>query len=334
MPLLALAGPIAGALGASAATAATIGTVGTVAGGIYSAVNAADSQRKAIHGQQDAARASQIDINALNDQVKAIAKQNALDSSELERQLTPEIPQIRQSANRAILNGIGPTAGENAASGWLVNNLTGSVQTPLLQAAIARARADLGLGGQLDTDTQNAVTRNALATAGGVAGPGGGLGLGRDVTARDLGLTSLQLQQQRLQNATQLGGLEQQGAEFDAGNILNKIQLLKTISDGQFGRGLTAGQYGESIRQPIIGLDPSALANLSVGNSNARSAAFSNQADIYGNSANNWMKMLGQNVGGFLGDYTGRGASGTTSGPISYTDFLKKYPNSSAAGGS
>lgn len=322
MPFLAAAVPmIAGALGASAATAATVGTVANVAAGAYSAYQGIKGASDAKKAAGQAGSAAQVDINALNDQIKEISRQNALDSAELEKQLTPEVPALRSAANQGILAGLRPDATQQNYTNMLSGSLGQHLQTPLLQAAIARAKADLGMGGKLDLDTRNEVTRHAAATAGTVAQ--GGLGLGRDVSARDLGLTSLQLQQQRLANATQLGGMEQQGAEFDAGNLLNKIQMLKAISDGNFGRNVAAAQYGESIRQPLVGIDPGSLANIAVGNNNARSAALASQANISGQSGQNWLKLAGQIGGTALTNYQ----KPTTPSPASYADYVASMSN-------
>jgi hypothetical protein len=309
MPFLALAGPIAGLLGASAATASTIGAVGAGVGAIASGIQSKNAANKAASSAADAGRASQVDINELQERVRAISRQNALDSAELERQLTPEVPALRTSANQGVLAGLTPDASSSASTNMLMqglgNKFNFAADTPLLQAAIAKAKANLALGGSLDVDTQNAVTRRGLATAGTVAP--GTLGLGRDVVARDLGLTSLQLQQQRLGDATQLGGMEAQGAQFgaqfDATNMLNKIQMLRAISDSNYQRQLSAAQYAQQIRQPIIGLDPSSIANISIGNQNSRSAALANQADIYGKQANNYATGAGQALGYGLLNY-------------------------------
>jgi hypothetical protein len=159
------------------------------------------------------------------------------------------------------------------------------------------------MGGRLGIDQQNLVTRQGLARAGSVA-PGGGLGLGRDVVARDLGLASLGIEQQRLQNAANLGGAEAGLAQANQGNLFSIIQLLSGINNSQFGRSLAAGQYGESIRQPNVGLDPSAVANISVGNNNALSSAYTNQANMYGAQAQNYNKAAGQAIGFGLGQYS------------------------------
>jgi hypothetical protein len=62
---------------------------------------------------------------------------------------------------------------------------------------------ELQLGGKLSQDTANEVMRSSAGKAGRF---GTGLGLGRDVSARDLGLKSLALEQYRLNQANAFGG--------------------------------------------------------------------------------------------------------------------------------
>jgi hypothetical protein len=114
--------------------------------------------------------------------------------------------------------------------------------------------------------------------------------------ARDLGLTSLQLENQRLAQALQAGGFEPQMANVET----QRMQLLQGLNQAGFGRALAAGQYGESIRQPNVGLDPSSIANLKIGNSNANAASLANQANIQGGQSQNYMKMAGQGFGSLL----------------------------------
>lgn len=263
----------------------------------YSAVSSADNQRKALHAQQDAAKAGQVDIDALNEQTKNIAKQNALDSAALEQQLTPEVPMLRSTANQNLLNSLGPDASYQDQAARLQAQLGQNFNTPVLQAAIDKAGRDLALGGRLGVDQQNLVTRHALANAGSV---GGGLGLGRDLTARDLGRTSLDLENARLQTALGAGGQEQNLAQNNSARQLNLITLLQQMSQNQFGRNLQAAQYGQSIQQPIVGLDPGSAANIAIGNQNGASGALANRANIYGQQANNYAQTAGQLFGGLL----------------------------------
>src|SRR6478736_4402812 len=253
----------------------------------------------------------------------------------------------------------------------------------LLQDAVRQAQSDLALGGQLPLDVRNLVARTA---AGKAMGSTGNLGLGRDITARDLGLTSLQIAQQRLQNAQGLGqadlganqfnsqlglnaamtnaqmlqqnnqynaGQRNNALQFDAGNQqqtnlyntgqrnsalqydasqaqqnqqfntgqrnnalqydsgqlqqanqfgqgqnLNIAQLLMQLQNNDYGRLLSTAQFGQSIAPPVVGLDPGAIANLAVGNSNAAGSAAQNAAAISGAQAQG-LSQLGGNMLGY-----------------------------------
>ncbi len=284
-------------------TAAVIGMAATA----YGAANSADTQRKALHAQQDQLKQQQQDLGpggSLEQSTAALSEQNARRSAELERQLTPEVPQLRTAANQALLGGInGNQYDMSQAKGMLQGGMGGQFNTPLLQAAIAKAQSDLALGGGLSQDAQNLATRKALANAGTVGG--GGLGLGRDLVARDLGLTSMQVEQQRLANASMLGGQELSAQQAQAANMLNHISLLNSINQGEFGRNLDTARFAESIQRPIVGLDPGSAANLQIANQNAQGASNANLANVKGQQTQNYINAAGQ-IGGALMAYNNR----------------------------
>lgn len=309
--------------------AALIGAGVSLVGGAVQANQAKKAAAKA--GQ-----ASQVDIDALDKQTRRIALQNAQESAALEASMTPEVPQLRRDANTAVLNDLGTTNVDDYARGLysrLAESPVAAGRTPLLQAAIAKAQADLAQGGRLSVDTQNAVTRNALARTGGVTG---GLGLGRDVVARDLGLTAMQVENQRLQNASQLGGQELGMAGYNTdvafnnrAGILNAVNALTAANNARFGRNLAAAQYGESIQRPVVGLDPTAVANLAVGNSNASGAAAANQANIAGQTSQNLFGLGGQLGTMALMNYN---RSGTPTTPNNNYYNTTQRPNNNVVG--
>jgi hypothetical protein len=270
---------------------------------------------------------------------------------------------------------------------------TREANSALLGNAIARAQQELDMGGALPQDVRNLIARTAAARSGVNTG---NLGLGRDMTARDLGLTSLQLRQQRLDNASRLGqaqlgadqfnvgtGLQaglanmaalnaaaqgnaamrqsasqfnagsqnnilqflaqlqqqtalantqgrnqaaaqnaqlqqqaalanadasnvaarqgaqmaQQANQFDVGQGMSLAQLLAQLGQNNFGNALNAAQFGQTIQSPVVGLDPSAIANLAVGNSNVQSGAAQNAAAITANRAQGASQLGGQLLG-------------------------------------
>lgn len=296
----------------NAGTWVAVGVAG--AGMVMGAVN----QNKASKDAKAAAAASQVDIGALDQRARQIAQQNAVDSAALEQSMTPEVPQLRRDANNQILQQMNPSGWDEYSQGQLTQlgqNTVGAAQTPLLRAAIAKAKADLAMGGRLGADQQNLVTRNALAKAGTVAP--GQLGTGRDLVARDLGLSSMDVERQRLAAASQLGGQEMALEGLNANTAfnnrssqINAVQMLQQLQGNQFQRALAAGQYGQSIRPPVVGLDPGSVVDLTVGNANNRSAALANSANVAGQQGQNWMQFGGQMGGALLAYNQSKPASG------------------------
>jgi len=283
----------------------------------------------------------------------------------------------------------------------------------LLQAAIKQATDNLALGGSLPQDVKNLVARTA---AGKSAGVSGGLGLGRDISARDLGLTSLDLLNQRLASAQSLGqselagkqfnsqlGLQadttnsqlgqqnsqfnvgqrnaalssdqqlaqqlsqfnagqrnnallsdaqmaQQNAQYNAGarnnalqfdsgqlqqanqfgasNNLNLAQMLSSLNGQDFSKYLAASQFGQQLATPTVGLDPSAIANLAVGNSNTSAQAGLNAAGIKAQGANNLTNFGGQLFGYGFGNL---GSYGSTAQPAANSYQAPSYYNPTMA---
>jgi hypothetical protein len=285
------------------------------------AISTADSQRKALHAQEDAAKAAQdsatngsVNIADVQAQAQQAAKDNAANGAALEAQYNPGAAQLRANSLAAVNQGLARSSQTQtladqvaAQAGQVPQGI--SYDSPLLRDAIARAQSQLALGGTLDTETQNAATRGALAKSGSVSG---GLSLGRDLTARDLGLTSLQLQQQRLTNASNLGGQEAalgqgnanlslQAQQAGTNNLFNSANFLASLDSGDFARQLSAAQLGQNIAAPASGLDPGAIANLAVGNSTAAAAGLQQAAALQAAGANQKSALGGQLIGTGLG---------------------------------
>ncbi len=281
--------------------AKTWGAIGVGAASIIAGAVESNQAKKAAEG---AANKGQVNIDQLNATTKAIATQNAIDSDNLEKQLDPALNALRSGATQGLGNSL--TAADTADKNYrdLLNaHLNQPLPTPLLNAAISKAQSDLAQGGKIDPETQNLITRHALATSGNVAGAGGGLGLGRDITARDLGTSSLALSNQRLQNASQIGGQELQLGNANAANWLNIISQLQGVDNSSFQRYLAATGLAQGIQQPKVGLDPSAIANITVGNGNSAAQAAAQAANISGAQGQGFTQFGGQLVGAGLAAY-------------------------------
>lgn len=305
----------------------------------------ASKQKKAAKAAEEAAAAAgeagQIDIGELDKQVRDISTRNAIDSRKLERQLTPEVSSLRTASTSSLMKDLLPTEQQGQLNAGLMSDFNNGLTLPELQRsgllgdAIAKTRADLALGGNLDIDTQNAVTRNALARAGSVQG-GTGLNLGRDITARDLGLSSLDIANTRLGNAVNVGKIDQdlnltqqqmQG-EIDKTNRSGRVGLASLLTDlgnQDFQKRLAISQFTQGINQPQVGLDPGSIAALVSGNKATTVGAMQQQAAIAQGAANNQAQLYGQAAGAIggiagsaLSSYRKQPTVNTTSNPYLY----------------
>lgn len=287
---------------------------------IVSAVGGLALQAK---GQSDARKAANqainapaptVDINALDAQARQIAQRNAADSAALEAQYNPGAAELRRASLGAVIDALAAGSPASALQERILAQagtpLTAQqFDSPLTRDAIEAARSDLALGGNIPLDVQQQIARRALARSGTVTG---NLGLGRDLTTRDLGLTSLQLRDQRLARASQIGaqeaGLEQANAAMRAAadrygrdNLFDSASVLNQIASGDFARAFGAAQLGQNIAQPAAGLDPGSIANLAVGNTNAIAQKQQQDAAIRANQAAGMTQFGSQLLGAGLG---------------------------------
>lgn len=311
-----------------------VAAVGVVGGAVGSA-----QQSKAAKAAAKAGQGSAVDIASLDQQARDLSKRNAADSAALEAQFNPSVAALREQATSSLLPYTNTNNPLSSASQTLRTGLYGDFanagnaqlqQSGLLNDAVQRARADLALGGGLDTATRNEISRRSAANAGMVGG--GGLGLGRDLSARDLGISSLQLQNQRLNNAASLGAQDQafnnaQG-QFGLQNTAQRLSTAGLISDlGQqdFNRQFQLAQFSQGIARPETGLDPTSLVNLTVGNQNASNAAAQNAAAVQAQSGNALMGLGGNLIGAGAGLYANRGEPQVTKTVYPQSSNLPAY---------
>ena len=318
-----------------------------VAGLALQAKSMADQKKAASQAAQAAQTGSAgagVNIADVSRQAEEQATRNIVRGREMEDIYSPGASQYRDSSLQALLQGMNEpgadlsqyinAAGANTYSGPAAGAplQAHEANSGLLADAVAKARSDLALGGNLPQDVRNLVAHQAAATSGTVSG---GLGLGRDIGLRDLGLTSLDIAQRRLTNAGTLGqaelganqfnagqrtgadvanlgarqfdaGQQQQAAQFGAGQQLNIAQLLEAIQSGRFSQQLAGAQFGQSLTPPTVGLDPSAIANLAVGNSNIAANGAQNAAAIRAQGANGLGQLGGQLTGLGMAAYQNR----------------------------
>lgn len=265
--------------------------------------------RKAASRAADEAMSKQqrVDIGKLVADARANSEANLAKSLELEKKYLPGTAQLREATTTGLLeqvSGEGKIRREDALNRLL--GFTPASATPtyegsaLFKQAADRIAADLALGGKLDPETQAAVVRGALSGAGrsGIIGSQAGRGL----TARDLGLTSLQLQQDRQKAALEAGkaqsmlGLSQTQLELSAAD-----QLLRSLGMGVEATGNELTQAGNIYQTlanqalPESGLSSGSLANITVGDINAYNQRLMDAAAIKAGGA---AAGIGQMVGG------------------------------------
>jgi hypothetical protein len=268
------------------------------------------------------------------DYVTQLAEQQAyrnwLASIGLEKQFAPESEALRREATAGLLGDVqsggqvmDPMVRQQlmatmAAQGQPMDTPYEALpQNEMYDLMRQQVLADLQLGGQLDRETQNLVGRASAQRA----GAGGFLGgqIGRDISARDLGLTSMQLQQQRraaagglaqqeMAQAAQQQGFKaalnqanQQMRQQQAGTQLQFGTMLTGADQQQFANRMGLAQFGQSIERPIGGIDPGALASAYIADVNQQnqlmmqSDVAAKQAAAARSAANS--QMMGQAAG-------------------------------------
>lgn len=276
-----------------------------------------------------------IDVREIDELAREIARRNAEESIALEQELRPELAQLREATYSTILGdllgydrqGIQQAVQEQMMQQMSQPDRTISMpeleRSMLLQSTIDRAQQDLNLGARLPQDVANQITR-AAGERGGRVGLTG-TGTGRDVVARDLGLSSLDLLNQRMQQAAGLGGLEQQinlGQQSLADSI-NRFNVQSGLQQqqqraqaGGFLQGLIdqpvlrAQQTTMGTAMPMVGLDPGQAASIQVADINALNQYNQQMAAAQAQSrqANRgfWGDLLGAGLG-FVGTGLGGG---------------------------
>jgi hypothetical protein len=225
------------ALGAAILGAAGISAAGSLLGGLFGGRKPKVPELKPINFEQEQTNAIRQNIAALEPATKLAEKTTAAEQSLLETQLRRAIPGYDQIVQQASKN-IGA-----ALSGEL---------SPEVSAQVQRSTAGRALAG----------------------GFGGASGFGRALTARDLGLTSLQLQNQGLAQAQNF--IQQQRAfgmaqPFSVSSMFitpaQRIGAIQQQQSAQYGRDLTAAQVAAapSPFQQSVGTALSNVGNIAGG---------------------------------------------------------------------
>lgn len=306
--------------------------VGAVTAG--AAAYGANQQKKAAQSAAQAGRANPVNIDAVSKQAEEQARRNIRNSIALEQQYDPGVANARQTAINQFnqqLTQDSPylTQVRNLALG--INGGPSIYESPAIKAAVDKAMALSNRSGvpyaELPVEVSNLATRKALANAGRVGG--GGLGLGRDLVARDLGLTSLQLGQQQEQNELNRINTLLGTGQSELGVRQGGIGTLSNLAGQDFSRALSAAQFTQALQRPEVGLDPSAIANLATGNVATQNQNAQNQANLIMNQANANSQLYGQlagSLGSAAGAYFGRPTTPTQPTTPNYAVNYKPNP--------
>jgi hypothetical protein len=310
------------------------GTGLAIWGAIIGAVISAGASYMGSKGG-DAPAYQGVDIPALQRLAQITARENAINSMALEQDLTPETAALRTQSIQQLLGALAPNQETNRQANIgqqellrLLGADVGQLSVPELQGsqlqqeAFQRALADLQSGGALPQDVRNEITRNAQVSAGRSGVLGGQAG--RDITARDLGIGSMNLRQQRLGQAAQLGAQEygqnvqqqnlasminQANAQIQAGNTNRRLGIADMMLGNeaqQYGRLFQTANLAQGINRPVTGLDPGQIASIAVGDQNNLNASNQQAAAIAAQrNANQWNAL--SQFGGSIYDLYGGG---------------------------
>lgn len=199
-------------LGAAILGGAGISAAGSLLGGLFGGKKPKVPELKPIDFAKEQQQAIQQNIASLEPATELARKTTAAEQSQLETQLRRAIPGYDQLVSQA---------GQNIAA-----SLRGEI-SPEVSAQVQRSTAGRALAG----------------------GFGGGSGFGRALTARDLGLTGMQIQNQGLAQAQNF--IQQQRAfgmvqPFSVSSMfITPAQRIGAIQEQQsrmYGRDLTAAQ--------------------------------------------------------------------------------------------
>lgn len=272
-----------------------------------------------------------VNIDDLIKQVEDQAYRAATTSQALEQEFDPATAALRDVYSQQLLDRTANPEIDRLISEAMNTYLTDQgganfgdeiAVDPLVTQALQGYGEDLALGGQLPREIQNLVARAAA----GQASRSGTLGtqMGRDLAARDLGLTALDIRNSRLANALNAG---QVGTTLNQNiNAFNsqlrqaqKQQNLQTLS---FLEGLGAQNRAEAASavsgaRPTATLDPASLADIMVSDINALNQFNQQKAGIQAQQQQANSSALGGLLGQGLQNF----------GPQIIEGLGKQFPN-------
>lgn len=260
--------------------------VGAVAGGIIGGV-------AGLFGSKSSAKTpayQPLDISKVITDARETARTNLAQSIALEQEFRPGTAALRKTTDKALGDlASGQTPGISSRDTLL--DLMGNdiASNPLLEESASRILSNLRLGGALGADVQQQAFKAALEK-GGAAGISGS-GAIRGLVARDLGLTSLGLENQRISQAQEAGKTM---SALRLQDLATRGSITGAAANFDLSRIGTLAGLIDSRYLPSSGLDPGAIASLYVAENNAINQTGMDAAAINQASRNaNLSAMLG-----------------------------------------
>lgn len=244
--------------------AAVVGFAVTTAGKVYSSKQASKAAK--------ASMPKPLDLGKLIEDARGQYAKNYSDQLALERQFNPGQAALRDLSNAGLTNlSTGNTQALRMRDSLLASGRSDLLDTgaanPLLAESSDSILNSLRMGGNLSAETQNAVTRGALQK-GGFAGISGSQA-GRGLVARDLGLTSLALEQQRQQAGLTAGQALSQDAASRSTQALNRFNALSGFAGNVAGQDidtqLRLASEMSGRPYPVAGLNPASTFSAAIG---------------------------------------------------------------------
>jgi hypothetical protein len=283
-----------GFFGISAGTALAIGGVAAAGATVYSASQNRVAGNKAL----DAIAKNKLNIDDVITSARDNAAANLEASIALERKYLPGTAALRLQADQGLSDlAKGNTAGLQARDA-LLKDIT-SVN-PLLKASTDSILKQLQLGGKLDSETQAAVAKAALEQ-GGSAGISGS-GASRGLVARDIGTTSLALQQARTAAGVQ-------GGQILASDFAQRLGLAGTAAAQDQNIALSIASLISGRSLPDSGISSGSLVDLLQGQNNAENNITAQRYGIEAANNSAMAQAFSQAIGGITAGYAS-GASG------------------------
>lgn len=274
-----------GGAASGAATGASIGGPwGAAIGGVVGGVAGLFS------GGNKAPAYKPLDISKVIADSRTAAAENFKGSIDLENQYRPGTAALRSTTDAALGNmAAGRTAGLAARNNLLESSGSSQIDlsgvgssNPLLAESSSRIMSNLRLGGHLGQDAQSAAVQAALEK-GGAAGISGS-GAARGLVARDLGLTSLGLENQRIGAAqaagTSMSQLDLQGQQLKLSDYLGRANFASGAAGQDIQSTGILGNLIDGRALPTSGLSPGAIAGLYTAGNTADNQNAANQAAI------------------------------------------------------